>query len=323
MRWEPFVVVDEFAGVPVLILNWNGWDDTFQCIESIRSAGDGCEIWVIDNGSSKNRQTELAESFPDVKFLGLDQNYGWAGGYNRAIEHMRNLGVKFAYLLNNDTIVQKGFLKHAVSVAENQAIAAVGSKIIESDTGFVKFDGQYREGQNLPHEPEVEVVGCPQVNGAGLLISLDAFGVIGPFDERFFCYCEESEWCHRATAKNNYQVVVARGSVIEHACEGSDVSQNALYYRTRNTFLLHEIKDGHRRNAYKKFENRLWRFRKNHDHASVRTLLCAFQDAESGKFGQRHSLTPNLSTLLRHQCWKTKKLVRSSVRSVLTRVEGE
>src|SRR5260370_38008551 len=72
-----------------------------------------------------------------------------------------------------------------------------------------------------------------------MLIRLEAMERAGYFDERFFCYCEETAWCWRAL-ESGWSVVVCGESVVQHRREGSDQNMNARYYRTRNQFLLIE-----------------------------------------------------------------------------------
>jgi GT2 family glycosyltransferase len=230
------------SDVPVIILNWNGWQDTFTCVNSVLQSGDDCAIWVVDNASTEDRAYELTVRFPTVQVMQLDGNYGWAGGYNRALQHALNEGHPYAYLLNNDTLVEPGFLSATLEVTDQQPhLAAVGSSILYAhDSRWVFFDGAYHEPDEMPRTASPGAHAVDKVNGAGMLVSLPAFAAIGGFDERLFCYTDEEEWCARARAQD-WKILVAPASRVVHSRQNSDINSNAAYYATRNRFLLRRL----------------------------------------------------------------------------------
>lgn len=284
--------------IPVLILNWNGWPDTIQCVCSVNENAPHPEIWVIENGSTEDQSKIVLDKFPDTRIIRLDRNYGWSGGYNRALQIALDEGYQFAYLLNNDTVVQPGFLEKVATVAsQSPDIAAVGSTMLFEGGEFVRFDGKYfspgeKSAEKIERIPaEIDV---PRVNGGGMLIRLDAFSRVGPFDERFFCYGEEEDWCDRAREQNGLRLKVARESFIEHRCGGSDISANSHYYRVRNTFLnsgpSHPDILTHARRQF-------WRIycqRNDSPREVVRAMLCGVEDGMNRVFGPRNLRTPTL-----------------------------
>jgi len=117
--------------VAVIVLNWNGIDDTLECLRSLaRVDYPTCEIVVVDNGSRTSpRQTILGE-FPAVTYLETGRNLGYAGGNNIGIRHALKRGHDYVLVLNNDTAVEPDVLRRAVAVAESDAsIAALSVKI--------------------------------------------------------------------------------------------------------------------------------------------------------------------------------------------------
>jgi GT2 family glycosyltransferase len=222
-----------------MILNWNGWEDTFSCLRSIHSVDEDQLVWLVDNGSETDRSNEAKAIYPRLRLLRWTDNYGWAGGYNRALTLAASEGYTFAYLLNNDCTVTRGFVTAALNAAtQDERIAVVGSLVAYADDSrFLIFDGKF-------HLPGSKVISFPddvklvsEVYGAGLLVRLDAMQQIGYFDERFFCYREETEWCVRA-GQRGWKVAVAGKSLIFHRGGASDTDANAAYYQARNDFLL-------------------------------------------------------------------------------------
>ncbi|MBV9280718.1 MAG: glycosyltransferase, partial [Chloroflexi bacterium] len=70
---------------PVIILVWNGWEDTFECLRSLLEGGEDCPVWLFDNGSDNDRAAEAAALYPGLRTVRWDRNYGVATGYNRGL----------------------------------------------------------------------------------------------------------------------------------------------------------------------------------------------------------------------------------------------
>jgi hypothetical protein len=226
--------------IPIIILNWNGWEDMFKCLQSLKEQPEFAKVWLVDNGSTVDRSNECCRLLPGIRIIKHGENYGWAGGYNRALKIALSEGYEFAYLLNNDTTVDANFLTaaHEVMLPDDK-LAAVGSMIAYADREWIKFDGDYhspkQKGLDSSFNAQSRLTG--EVNGSGMLVRLAAMQKNGFFDERFFCYHEEAEWCRRMTT-HGWRIATALSSIIYHRCEGSDSNLNALYYRSRNQFLL-------------------------------------------------------------------------------------
>src|SRR5690349_7184644 len=126
---------------PVLILNWNGWEDTFACLESLQplcAAGEVGDVWLIDNGSRTDRTAECRSLLSQLRVIRFDENFGWAGGYNRALRQFLEKGCLAAFLLNNDATVHPGFLtKLCQAMAADDQLAAIGSTIVYPDKCWV------------------------------------------------------------------------------------------------------------------------------------------------------------------------------------------
>lgn len=93
--------------VSVIILNWNGAAMMRRFLPSVVANTDGAEIVVADNGSDDDSLAMLASEFPSVRVIRLDRNYGFAEGYNRAIDEVNS---EYVVLLNSDVETPKGWL---------------------------------------------------------------------------------------------------------------------------------------------------------------------------------------------------------------------
>ncbi|KAA6331340.1 N-acetylglucosaminyl-diphospho-decaprenol L-rhamnosyltransferase, partial [termite gut metagenome] len=96
--------------VSVVILNWNGGEMLFRFLPSVLhwSTMPGVEICVADNGSTDQSVQILQEHFPSVRLILLGENFGYAGGYNRALKQIDS---EYVVLLNSDVEVTEDWLE--------------------------------------------------------------------------------------------------------------------------------------------------------------------------------------------------------------------
>lgn len=98
----------------IVILNWNGADDTIRCLESLETARGAFFVVIADNGSTDDSVERIreytAKSSLDIRLLELDRNFGFACGNNKAIKYAAGNNADSYLILNNDTVVTPGFL---------------------------------------------------------------------------------------------------------------------------------------------------------------------------------------------------------------------
>lgn len=229
--------LDMIPSVPVLVLNFNGWDDTFGMLDTFSTYYRN--IWLIDNGSAVDRSEEARLRYPGIRIIALPENIGWAAGYNVGLSMALEEDLEFAYLLNNDAIPHRGAVEAVTArITERKSMAAIGSVILDGDGKSVWFDGEYMApGVDLDiSDVHPGIRSTRAFNGAGFIIRLSAFASVGPFFEDYFLYHEEVDWSVRAL-RRGWQICVDGASLVTHAREGSNISHNSTYYRIRNTFI--------------------------------------------------------------------------------------
>ncbi|MDW8091366.1 MAG: glycosyltransferase family 2 protein, partial [Meiothermus sp.] len=115
--------------VYVIVLNWNGWKDTIECLSSLRHSDyPNYEIVVVDNNSEDDSVVRIREAHPQVPIIQAEDNLGFAGGNNLGIRYALSKGAEFVWLLNNDTKVMKNTLSSMVELAmRNPDVGVVGS----------------------------------------------------------------------------------------------------------------------------------------------------------------------------------------------------
>ena len=124
-----------FPLATIVIVNWDGKHLLADClpavIESVKCAGGNHEILVVDNGSADGSAQFIRENFPQVRILALDRNYGFTGGNNRGADEAQTDIVVF---LNNDMVVDRGFLRPLLTGFSDPSVFAVTSQIFFADT---------------------------------------------------------------------------------------------------------------------------------------------------------------------------------------------
>lgn len=290
--------MNDVAATPVIVLNWNGWDDTFACLRSLHEHGDGCPVWLVDNASRHDRRAQAAALYAGLRAFRWDDNYGWTGGYNRALRIALHEGYDYVYLLNNDCLLTPGALRSVIDVAHhNGSAAAVGSYIAyASSPQWLQFDGVPRsEGQRAVADG-LTTTRTRRLSGAGMLVRLHALRECGFFDERLFCYWDDTEWCARVR-EAGWHLLMAAGSLLLHRGNGSDVNFNALYYLHRNRYLVRARADL-RVSPIRELRYILGslRFaaglRQAGRRAEARAITAGLWDGWTGKTGRRGSAPP-------------------------------
>ena len=185
-------------------------------------------LWLVDNGSTDGSVGFIREQFPAVHALEMGRNLGFGTAYNRAITAC---DAEFIVLLNNDTVVQPGWLEALLTEAEaHPEAAAVGSKllflehpdVLNHAGGFLTPLGSaFDTGFGAPDGPAFDTaraVGC--ATGAAMLVRREAFLTVGGFDESYFAYFEDADLCWRFWLRG-WTVRYAPAARVLHAYGGS------------------------------------------------------------------------------------------------------
>ena len=241
------------ARVLVIVLDWNGADDTLACLASLAAAGHpASDTLVIDNGSRRSVAPAVRDRFPDVRCVELPVNVGYAGGNNVGLRLALAEGYDFAYVLNNDTVVEPSFLRAALDAAADPRVGVVGGKVLAFDDpqrlwmtygtvdwrqSLIHLEGWgARDTGQYDSRRDVE-----WVPGCALLMRREALADVGLFDEEFFAYHEDVDWCTRARARG-WRVVFAPDAVVRHrgnrTLGGPAYTSPRKYLSARSTVLF-------------------------------------------------------------------------------------
>jgi len=241
--------------VAIVILTWNGCEDVLHCLSTLpRIRYPNWSATVVDNNSSDGTVEAIRVRYPAQRVLVMEKNLGFCGGNNRGIEDALARGADYVLLLNNDTELHPDLLTSLVGVAQTDGkIGAVGAKNILMDDHRIVW-GAYGElrydrdlvrlvGARQPDGPQYSCVkDVDWVIGNGIMMSRAALTVVGGFDERFFGYHEDVDWCQRAR-QAGFRMVYNGHAIIYHrgfgaARPGATMPFPALYFLGRNSILF-------------------------------------------------------------------------------------
>ncbi|MCP2500547.1 MAG: glycosyltransferase family 2 protein [Deltaproteobacteria bacterium] len=231
--------------ISVIVLNWNGRHLLAECLQSVLLQQDGSiEIIVVDNGSTDGSVDFIRKVYGDLlRMLELDSNMGWAGGNNRGIEMA--IG-EYLLLLNNDACLEAGFIeslrkgikRHSGAGMFTPKILDYYDRTLLDNAGHVIYgDGTARgrgrlrkDGEEFGREEEVL---CP--SGAAGVYHRDVFVEVGPIDERYFAYGEDTELGLRAR-RAGFTCYYLPDAVVYHkySASGGAYTPRKVYWVERN-----------------------------------------------------------------------------------------
>jgi len=241
--------------VAVVVLNWNGKQDTIECLESLdRVTYPNYDVVLVDNGSTDGSVSSFRQRFPRIPILETGANTGFAGGNNVGIRWGLEKGADYVLLLNNDTVVQADFLDELVSVAQSdRSIGFAGPKIYYYDYNgskdvlacagaeFKIWKGRLvHVGAGTVDRGRYDVVReVDYVEGSCLLARTEMISNVGLLNPDYFLYWEDTDWCIRA-ARAGYKAVYVPAARVWHKVpvrtEGK--GSQAYYYFGRNVIWL-------------------------------------------------------------------------------------
>ncbi len=242
--------------VAIVILNWNGkgFLEQFLPVLVASTKYEGAKIIIADNASTDNSIEYLNTAFPQIKTLILDKNYGFAGGYNKALEQIK---AEYYVLLNSDVEVTEGWLDPLIEYLDaNKDVVACQPKIRAFQSknkfehagaagGFIDYLGfPFCRGRVLGETEEDtgqynSICDVFWATGACLVIRSDIFWKVGALDETFFAHMEEIDLCWRINARG-HRIVCVPQSTVYHVGGGTlgVESPHKTYLNFRNNLLM-------------------------------------------------------------------------------------
>ena len=239
----------------VVVLTWNGAEMLRKFLPAVCacSAGEDTEVIVADNASTDETQNVLRTEFPGVRVITLDQNYGFAEGYNRALAQVE---AQYVVLLNSDVEVTPGWFTPLTQyLDEHTEVAACQPKVRSyrnkkmfeyagASGGFLdKYGYPFCRGRVLgkveeDHGQYDGVCSIFWATGAALCMRLEDYRQAGGLDARFFAHMEEIALCWRLRSRGRGIVCVPQSVVYHVGAATLKESPRKVFLNFRNNLLM-------------------------------------------------------------------------------------
>lgn len=240
----------------IVILNWNGkkYLQQFLPILIKNTTHSDAKIVVADNASTDLSLSLLKKQFPTIQTIVLDKNYGFAGGYNRALAQIE---ADYYVLLNSDVEVTPGWLDPLITyMDENEAVAACQPKILSyyqrthfehagAAGGYIdRFGFPFCRGRVLGFIEEDKgqydsIADIFWATGACMVVRSKIYWKAGGLDDEFFAHMEEIDLCWRLKSRG-YRIVCVPESKVFHIGGGTLNVESPFktYLNFRNNLLM-------------------------------------------------------------------------------------
>ncbi|MBE9488284.1 MAG: glycosyltransferase family 2 protein [Bacteroidetes bacterium] len=245
--------------VSVVILNWNGEELMKKFLPSIVefTPKDIAEVVVADNGSTDGSVEWLKSTFPEVRIIILDKNYGFTGGYNRAL---KQIDAKYYVLLNSDVEVKEDYITPLYEMAEADEKVGVLMPKLLSQKEPNKFEyagacGGFVDSLYFPYcrgrllgdtEEDMGQYDTPKeifwASGACFFVRSELYNSLGGLDNDFFAHFEEIDLCWRIQ-RVGYKIMVNPKARVFHLGGATldNTSPRKLYFNFRNSlYMIHK-----------------------------------------------------------------------------------
>jgi len=217
----------------IIILTHNQIKDTLLCLSSLVKVSVKnyrTKIIIIDNASSDNTPKIIKKKYPQIRIIRNKQNLGFSKGVNQGLEiALEDKEMKYVLLLNNDTQVERNFLEKLVSTAQSKkaiGIVAPALKHYVKNQLFYGLEGHLDKNigicthRNLRSLRSRKLVYADFVSGCCMLIKREVLEKIGLFEEKYYLYLEDVDYCLMAK-KEGFRVALDPAIVISHQVSAS------------------------------------------------------------------------------------------------------
>jgi GT2 family glycosyltransferase len=233
----------------IVVVNWNDTSASVRALLSARSEGPLLRI-LVDNGSATDPSEAIRTSCPDAIIERLPVNRGYAAACNHGVEVAARLGASHVLIMNNDAQLTENAVDELAAADAELPGRLLAPVIVYNDAPEVVWSaGGYLQPPCLRnhHIGLGEPLGAHRTRqrvqwatGCSLWFAISTWRRVGPFDEAFFLYLEDVDWCLRA-AKTGVETWLVPEAVVRHDVSrttGALPSESLRYYAYRNHFRL-------------------------------------------------------------------------------------
>lgn len=238
----------------VIVLHYGDLRTTNKCLKSIvKYEKEIKEIIVVDNDHQKNIKYPISNfkcPISKLKIIRNKKNLGYAAGVNVGIKYALSKGANYVLVLNNDTYLESGFITKLIKKMNKAKIGVAAPAIKFIRDGKIVYDlggkvnmffgrTSHHEVTEIQKQVRDDILQVDYVSGCCMLIKKEVFEKVGFFDERFFMYYEDVDFCIRAR-KKSFKIVVFPSHNIFHELSKTIGKSSAfsIFNQTRSALIF-------------------------------------------------------------------------------------
>ena len=251
------------TSVSIVIVNWNGFADTKECLESVaklKIKNVFVRTLVVDNGSTDDSVKQLKGLEHDFELIESKRNLGFAGGYNVGMRYSMQYKDDYVLIINNDFILDAELLQNLLKAAQKYPKAGLISpkiyfakgyefhkkaykkdelgKVIWSTGGNIDWDNVYGTNRGVDEVDSGQFEKTEETDfatGAAVLMNVKALRKVGLFDEKYFMYFEDSDLSMRMKKKKWKVIYTPKAKLWHKVAQSSGIGSDLNdYFITRN-----------------------------------------------------------------------------------------
>jgi hypothetical protein len=232
----------------VIIVGWNNYDNTRECLQSILNQRQiGTEIFLVDNGSKTEPLDNLSLLFPEINYIYSGKNLGFAAGTNLGLQKALSAGYKYFLIINNDTRADLLMLSELVKPLKDENVGLVAPFIYYYDTPdkIWSCGGFINNVLLMPldsHNVKKAVFNPTErtfLSGCCYLMRRELLERVGLFDERFFLYFEDLDYCLRVNETKWKMMVIPTAKLYHKVSQssGGQMSESERFFYAKSSGL--------------------------------------------------------------------------------------
>ncbi len=239
--------------VSIILVNYNGFKDTIDCLYSLRNLTyKNFEVMIVDNASTNDSAEEIKPALTENEvLLEADENRGFSAGNNIGIRYAMDNGADYCLLLNNDTVVEPDFLGLLIEAFRiyPKCGLSIGKILYESQRDVIWYAGgslnlktartEHWHYQEKISEENDKMQKVTFATGCCMCLSAEAIKKVGLMDEDFFLYEEDADYSIRFI-NAGYEIFYVPQARIYHKVSASTGSKSGIaqYYTIRNKYKM-------------------------------------------------------------------------------------
>lgn len=227
--------------VSIILVNYNGLEDTIECIKSIyNSTYKEYRIIIIDNDSEED--AAVLNEYQNVKYIKLESNKGFGVANNIGTKIAVDLGTDYLLYLNNDTVIDRHLIEKLVNRTNDNTITTCAMYYYSNPNELWYGGGEvsYSRG-TFRHKGYMKEKHITFVTGCCFMTTEECYHRIGLFDDKYFMYYEDSDYSLKAI-NNGYTLLYVPDAKLWHKVGRTANKYNGMktYYLTRNRLYLYD-----------------------------------------------------------------------------------